>query len=149
MLGNLLEQDAFEYLTSTEVRDELRARVGDAGVPEQGVWSMPESLPADAKRMERVGDCSPYAVDPVVRRARALQQTRDANLAEAAVGPELAKSLGVSDGDRVTLSQNDHSVPATLSVDADVPEGCVRVPAGEAISEGLGAAFGDIEVRRS
>jgi NADH-quinone oxidoreductase subunit G len=149
VLGNLLQQDGFQYLESTEIRDELRARAGDAGMPEQAVWSLPDTLPADRKQIERVGDLPPYAVDPIVRRAKALQQTRDANLAEAAMGPELAKSLGVSAGDTVSLSQNGHSVTATLSVDARVPDGCVRVPAATAIGEGLGAAFGDIEVRRS
>jgi NADH-quinone oxidoreductase subunit G len=148
VLGNLLEQDDFNYLASTDVRDEVRARAGDSAMPEQATWSTPQALAADGKGIERVGDLPPYAVDPLVRRARALQQTRDARPAEAAVSPELAKSLGVSAGDKVSLSQNGHSVTATLSVDGRVPDGCVRVPAATAIGQALGAAFGDIEVSK-
>jgi NADH-quinone oxidoreductase subunit G len=149
VLGNLLELDEFEYLTSTQIRDEVRSRITDSGMPEQGGWTLPESLPPETTQTERVGDVPPYAVDPIVRRAKALQQTRDANMPQAAVGPELAKSSGLSDGDQVTLRQDGHSVSAALAVDARVPEGCVRVPAGTPISEQLGAAFGHIEVRKS
>ncbi len=149
VLGNLLRQDDFDYVASTEIRDELREKTGDADMPEQSVWAPPESLPAETKHADRIGDVPPYAVDPIVRRARALQQTRDSMTAEAALGPELAKSLGVSEGDRVALSQNSHSVSAAVTIDAHVPDGCVRVPSGTPISEGLGAAFGPIEVRKS
>ena len=149
VLGNLLEQDGFDYVASSEIRDELKSRLKSKEMPGQGGWPLPDSLPAQSKEVDRLGDVPPYAVDPIVRRAKALQQTRDAKAPDAVMAPELAKSLGLSAGDLVTLSQNGQSVTAVLALDSGVPDRCVRVPAGTPISEELGAAFGPIRVSRS
>ncbi len=149
VLGNLLEQDGFDYVTSAQIRDEVRTLLQSDAVPSQDVWPAPTSAPSVMKKPERVGDVPPYAVDAILRRAKALQQTRDANPPQASIGPALAKALGLNDGDNVTLSQNGHSVTATLSIDEGLAEGCVRVPAGTPLSEELGPAYGPIEVGKS
>ncbi len=148
VLGNLLEQDGFDYLSSTQIRDEVRSLLQGDAMPPQGVWPAPASAPAEIKGAERVGDVPPYAVDAIVRRAKALQQTRDAKTPPATIGPALANSLGLGEGDEVILSQNGHRATATLGIDATMVEGCVRVPAGTPLSEALGAAYGPIEVSK-
>jgi len=80
VLGNLLGLPGFEYASSEEVREELRALVGDAtAVP----------VPAGSRVVDSnarggaVVDLPMYAIDPVVRRAPALQATRDGRVAAA------------------------------------------------------------------
>jgi NADH-quinone oxidoreductase subunit G len=80
VLGNLLGLPGFEYASSEEVREELRALVGDAtAVPVQAGSRVVDSN----ARGGAVVDLPMYAIDPVVRRAPALQATRDGRVAAA------------------------------------------------------------------
>jgi NADH-quinone oxidoreductase subunit G len=74
VLGNLLGLPGFEQGASEEVRDELRALVADAG---PGPLRLPARAlhPTDAPAATI--DLPMYSVDPVLRRAPALQATRD------------------------------------------------------------------------
>jgi NADH-quinone oxidoreductase subunit G len=74
VLGNLLDLPDFDYQSSEQVRDELRAAV-DRSTPRSysGAFS-----PAPAGKAEILRDIAMYQVDPVLRRASALQLTRTA-----------------------------------------------------------------------
>ena len=72
VLGNLLDLAGFEYQSSEQVRDELRAAVDAAAPCDQAVALVP--LPAVA--IEPLSDVPMYQIDPLLRRAVALQQTR-------------------------------------------------------------------------
>ncbi len=74
VLGNLLNLPGFEYLSSEEVRDELRKELGEfsTAVP-VGAGFAPGRLAA----VDSTRDVGIYRVDPVVRRSRPLQETRD------------------------------------------------------------------------
>ncbi|MDX1513775.1 MAG: NADH-quinone oxidoreductase subunit NuoG [Gammaproteobacteria bacterium] len=149
VLGNLLDLEGFEQVSSTEVLDAVRAVAGDSRMPDQRTWPAPASRPAVTDGVERIGDVPGYAVDPLVRRARSLQRTRDAALADAAVNPALAATLGLNDGDRVSLRQNGFETIAVVGIDPSVPDRCVRVPAGIPVSETLGPSFGPLEIAKA
>jgi NADH-quinone oxidoreductase subunit G len=74
VLGNLLGLHGFEYLSSEEVRDELRSEIGEyaAGAVASGGFAPGRLAALDATR-----DVGIYAVDAVVRRSRPLQETAD------------------------------------------------------------------------
>ncbi|MDE2220975.1 MAG: NADH-quinone oxidoreductase subunit NuoG, partial [Gammaproteobacteria bacterium] len=72
VLGNLLDLAGFDYQSSDMVRDELRAAVERA--PRVGYES--RFAPARPDSVEALRDLSMYRVDPVLRRAPSLQQTR-------------------------------------------------------------------------
>ncbi|HSL70020.1 MAG TPA: molybdopterin-dependent oxidoreductase, partial [Longimicrobiales bacterium] len=78
VLGNLLELAGFDYVTSEEVRDELKGRVGEA---------KPDTAFVARRTLngERPGgaavDVPMYQIDALVRRAPALQRTREAQAA--------------------------------------------------------------------
>jgi len=79
VLGNLLELPGFAYDSSEMVREELCAALGPlagqgADTAYRGQWR-PAGAPPPAGPL---ADLPPYQVDPVVRRAPALQQTRAA-----------------------------------------------------------------------
>ena len=78
VLGNLLDLGGFDYVTSEDVREELKGRVGE---------SRPDAAFV-AKRTLNGGhsqgvaaDVPMYQIDAVVRRAPALQRTREAQQA--------------------------------------------------------------------
>ncbi|MDH4316253.1 MAG: NADH-quinone oxidoreductase subunit NuoG [Gammaproteobacteria bacterium] len=75
VLGNLLDIDGFEYLSSEDVRDELLAALGSYKPDNR--YGNTRELPAPAKS-NGAADVPMYAVDPVVRRATALQLTPEA-----------------------------------------------------------------------
>jgi NADH-quinone oxidoreductase subunit G len=74
VLGNLLGLGGFEYLSSEEVRDELRRELGEyeAGHP-ASAFTAGRLASLDATR-----EVGLYAVDAIVRRSRPLQETREA-----------------------------------------------------------------------
>ena len=90
VLGNLLNLDGFDYLTSEAVRDELKAQLGDI-VPDNaykvtGSVERAIATAADA-------DVPIYAVDAIVRRAVALQLTPAAARARADDAAEQQESV--------------------------------------------------------
>ncbi|HTE40519.1 MAG TPA: hypothetical protein VK629_06810, partial [Steroidobacteraceae bacterium] len=75
VLGNLLNLAGFEYESAEQVRDELRAQVGE--LKADNSYAARTSV-ARGGAKETAVDVAIYAVDPIVRRATALQQTKDA-----------------------------------------------------------------------
>jgi NADH-quinone oxidoreductase subunit G len=75
VLGNLLEAPGFDYVSSEEVRDEIAEIVGKevpaAATPDISGISSPNGADDPAGDI----DTPIYAVDGLVRRARALQRT--------------------------------------------------------------------------
>ena len=84
VLGNLLALPGFDYASSEEVRDALRAQVGANAAPDvQGALAgaVLGARAADAAWM----DIPPYRVDALVRDSPALTKTKDGRLARAVI----------------------------------------------------------------
>jgi len=81
VLGNLVEAPGFEYVTSEDVRDEFVAQLGDVKTSNiyEGTGKIAKPNGADAPGNEI--DVPLYSVDSMVRRARALQLTEEAQRA--------------------------------------------------------------------
>ncbi len=83
VLGNLLEVSGCDYQSSEELRDELRATLGEVK-PDNSYSGERPLAAAGGKAVARAPiDVPMYAVDPVVRRATALQLTPEARRAAA------------------------------------------------------------------
>jgi len=80
VLGNLLAVQGFEYQSSEEARDELR---GEAGGAADNRYTGRFKVNGGAATSGTV-DVPMYQIDAVVRRASALQRTRDGQAAPAA-----------------------------------------------------------------
>jgi NADH-quinone oxidoreductase subunit G len=74
VLGNLLQLPGFEYLSSDQIRDELKAAV--SGVTANNTYSAASGFKGMAVQMPL--DVPMYGSDPLVRRANALQLTAEA-----------------------------------------------------------------------
>jgi NADH-quinone oxidoreductase subunit G len=150
VLGNQFGLDGFEQTGSEQVRDALRTALGEMTFDNhQAAGPVASATPGSG--LERVGDVAIHAIDPLVRRAGALQRTPDSIAAgKVRMNAAQAKALGISGAEQVKVSQGDDaSAVLELQLDATVPDGCVRIQSGTPAAATLGAAFGPISVERA
>jgi NADH-quinone oxidoreductase subunit G len=147
VLGNLLGFAGFDYETSEQVK------AACLGADHAGRLSnrieLPVAVPgAGAGGLQRVADVPAYFADALVRRADALQRTRDAKAPAARLNAATLASLGLAAGDRVRLRQGTGEAELSVVLDASVPDQCVRVAAAHAATAGLGAMFGELKLEK-
>ena len=136
VLGNLFDKPGFDYNTAEEVC----AAVPAPPAPPSGKlagWRLapPEKYKA---ALMRIAERSMYAVDPLVRRAPALQQTRDNPGPAVRMNTAQAKKLKLANSARVTVHADGGEALLDLVIDARVPDGCVAIPSGHAETAVLG-----------
>ncbi|MCX8087531.1 MAG: NADH-quinone oxidoreductase subunit NuoG [Rhodocyclaceae bacterium] len=148
VLGNLLEVAGFDYESSEQVRDEALggpcefvAGLDNRVAPGKLVFGAPVA------GLERIADVPIHFADPLVRRAKSLQATRDAAPPTARMNAATLAKLGLSAGDTVKVGAGETALPVAL--DAGVPEGCVRIAAAHASTLAVGPLFGPLDVRKA
>jgi NADH-quinone oxidoreductase subunit G len=150
VLGNLLDLPGFEFNESAEVREELRALCTKAkpdNTPRGDLQALSPSPSASGS--QRVGTLPIYAVDPLVRRAQALQASPLAAPFGVWLNADDAAGLGLKAGDQVQVRQDGDAVTATLALDPALPAGSVRIPAGVPGSEALGDQIAVVTVSKA
>lgn len=145
VLGNLFNVDGFDYLSSEDVRDELKAKV-DAAKDVDVVWQCPKSLPVSTDSISRIAYTPIYSVDAMVRRAAALQKTQDAVLAAIYINSKTANSTSLTDDDNAIAIQNELRVVLPVVIDDGIPDNCVLIPIGLEATNGLSQITGSIEI---
>ncbi len=143
VLGNLLEQPGFEYVSADQVHDELHALCATLPANQRPAWQAPQS-PSAPTGLMRCADLPPYAVDAITRRAGALQQTHDAQPAPLSINSAQAQKLGLAAGASVVVTQGAAHASLPVSIDDGVPDGCVWIPTGIAAAADLGPAYGTV-----
>jgi NADH-quinone oxidoreductase subunit G len=108
VLGNWFECDGFEYVSSHEIRDELKALTEKASLSNEMEWRCPSTLTIASQGIEGIADRSMYAVDGLVRRASSLQQVARAEQAalreDQSMGSTTEPLVHGADAGEVTLS---------------------------------------------
>jgi NADH-quinone oxidoreductase subunit G len=146
VLGNLVDKEGFEHMSSEEVREELKGYLAkDTEFTNRYEPVGDLQMPAQEPGIRAIGYTPIYAVDGLARRAEALQQTGDAK-ARFIIAGNIADDLGVGDGDLVIVRQGDVSSTLPVEVDALVPPSRVFVPRGVKETLGMEDRFGAIEV---
>jgi NADH-quinone oxidoreductase subunit G len=148
VLGNLLDLPGFDYADSAQVCGELRGLCEGVRPDNRPRGKFQPDGPSAADGLIRVGGVPTHAVDPLVRRAPALQRTPAATPFGVRLSPEEAKRLGLAEGDSVEVGQNGARARTQVTLDAAVPAGCIFVPAGVAGSEQLGVQIGPVTVQK-
>ena len=149
VLGNQFGLDGFEQTGSEQIRDALRAMLGEFALDNRQAAG-PVAEATQGSGLERIGDVAIHAIDPLVRRAGALQRTPDAIAAgKARMNAAQAEAAGVSAAERVKVSQGEASAVLELEIDAGVPDGCVRIQSGTTAAARLGDAFGHVSIERA
>ncbi len=137
VLGNLLKQEGFEYVSSEEIRDELAAATAALKPSNTMAWHCPDKLSAPETGVVRIADVPGYAVDSIVRRAESLQAADDRSIAMAYLSAETAADKGLQAAAAVTVTQGDVSVTVPLTIDARVAKGCLLLAIGLAETAGI------------
>jgi len=148
VLGSLLNLDGFLYNMPEEVLGEA---LGDNYCTKLGNQStatgLSNSNTGSSTGLERLSDVGIYAGDQIVRRAPALQLTRDAKRSnQVGLGQGLFSDLGLKEGDAVRVTQGAQSVDLPVTLEANLAQGAVRISAGTMASAQLGSMFGPVTV---
>lgn len=149
VLGNIFGIEGFDYITSEDVRDEAKQQANQLDVSNRGVtnsaqWRCPANLAQSSDEINRIGLLPIYAVDSVVRRAEALQQTNDAIPACVIINAELAKQNNIQDEDDVVVTQNNTKLTLRVYIEDSTPNNCAVIPQGVAGVEKFDAAYSEI-----
>jgi NADH-quinone oxidoreductase subunit G len=146
VLGNGLSLDGFDWFSSDQVLDEVNGAIGAVRGDNKVAWSCPESVAA-AGGLCTVSEVPIYAVDALVRRSPALQDTPDGEAGRRArIHPATAEGLGITGDGRVTVTlAAGGSAELDLVLDARVADACIMLPAGLDETTGLSvcAALGE------
>ena len=115
VLADILELNGFEYTDSTQVADDALS-MSSANNNDLVKNNIKETV--DSKVAVH-WQYSPYAIDGITRKAKALQETPIGKMNDAFISLATAKELKLSEGDLY------HGVP--VSINETVAEGCVFV----------------------
>ena len=146
VLGSMLDLPGFAYEDIEAVRRELVPAADIAARLSNATDVAIERPRSSVSGLERVTDVPIYFADPLVRRARSLQQTKDARPPAARASAATLSRLGLADGAAARLRQGNGEAVLKVSLDDGVPDGCVRVAAAHMSTRMLGPMFGPIAV---
>ena len=150
VLANLLELEKFDYETPEQIRQEifpngieinqyLSNKLKSGGVA---------NIVIEDQSIRRIGEIPIYQADPIVRRARSLQATHDAEPPKAWMAPQMLAKLGIATGDQVRVKQEGGIVQLEAAHDEKLPANCVRIAGAHSKTAALGALFGEIMLEK-
>ncbi|MEN9425509.1 MAG: hypothetical protein RL122_2892 [Pseudomonadota bacterium] len=150
VLGNSVGVPEFDWVATEEIVAELHLELDGVETCSNAYSAEGKDVlhkPFSADGFQRIGDVEMYRVDPLVRRAKALQ----AMMPTAAVhlNPQDATSMGIAAGDAVKVSQGAAAVTLPAQLDEGIPVGCAGVQSGLEVSNVLGAAFGSLQIAKA
>jgi len=147
VLANQFDLDGFDQVSSQDVVQELKTLCSDIQLDNNAVADSVADY-SDSSTAQRVGDTPIYAGDMLVRRAAALQQTEDAQVAFVKINSKMAASLNMQSEEKVCVKQNDKTTVMALSIDEDIADNNISLPAGLAETAGLGGAYSTITLEK-
>ncbi len=148
VLGNELDLDGFGYNDVTDIREELKTLCRDIELNNDYTLDnieLPEAA-STGQSLMRIGDLPAYKSDMLVRRARSLQKTQDAQQNHVTLNSADMQKLGVDEGAVVTLEQQDATVMVSVKHDDGVPAGCAWLPIGSIELAGFGSLFEPVKL---
>lgn len=150
VMGNMFDLQGFDYMSSEEVRDELFERLDEASLEASSEYQITTEMPqTQAGVVCRIGELAPYAVDAVVRRAKALQNTEDGRVNGVMINDHMASHLGLSEGDQVYAEQQGHGGRTTVRIDNRVPDQCAWIASGLNSSANLGGRYDPLTLKKA
>lgn len=149
VLGNLLKLEGFDYMSSEEVRNDVKAQCKDIRLDNSLAAHAPFAKIQPAEGLQRIAEVPLYAVDSLVRRSQPLQNTLDAQQSIISINSNLAKKMKLQAGDTAHFTQQDNKITASIKIDDAIADDCVALPAGLNFSKNLAASFTSIELEKA
>lgn len=151
VLGNSLNVNGFDYVSSSDVLNELKTECQKADEASNsfaitGSYSIEE---VTGHGLQRIGDVAEFCSDSLVRRATSLQKTTPQKNALHLNSSEIER-LGMLEilhnFGQVTVKQDGNETKTYIQVDDTIPDGCALLYSGTDTSSLLGSAFNSIEI---
>ena len=149
VLGNIFDIEGFEYLSSSDVNQELQAMISNVKPASQTVSALSGDV-AVAEGLQRISECAIYSGDAQIRRSASLQLTRD-GLESSAVqlNSATAEKSGVLDCTHLRLKQGDVEIDMPMVINDRVADGALLVYSGLPQTSGLAADFSPITIKKA
>ena len=148
VLGNLLSLSGFDYDSVEAVRSDALPVDFSASLDNMaGAVAVEANAVSDG--LERLGEMPAYQLDPITRRAHALQATGEAADPVAWIGSELLTGLGLAEGAMVRIRQGSAEVVLPVGRDDRLAVGVVRVAACHPLTASLGPRLGPVSVEKA
>lgn len=140
VFAHFMKVNEFEYPSLDAVRSELKAAMESAKPATESLTHL-DCLPASlAISLMRVAPWPMVRSDALVRRAESLQNTLRKEQSVARLNPKTAESHGVSEGDRIRITQDGDQAEMDCIIDPTVSDECVIIPSGLTALAGFGSA---------
>lgn len=149
VLGNVSAVKDFDYVASTDIRDELADTLKIPAASQTESYLPPEltGKDNDTDTLTLISDVAMYRTDSLLRRSVALQQTPENKQALVArVHPQTLSAMDLTDAEQVLITQGECSVAVDVQPDDTITEGCLYLPVATEVSRKLGIAFGKVSV---
>ncbi len=128
VMGNLLDSEGFDYVSSLEVRDELKTMIGDVTANNEMSWTCPANLNGEAQGIESIADHPMYASDCLLRRAESLQIVGETYHSAIRINQTEASKAGLKNGEPATARKDDFEITLPVVIDDRVPDEGVLLP---------------------
>jgi len=144
VLGNMLGLEGFDYVNVKDVTSEVDIPKVDALYRSTPLLAKLKITPAQENRQmpgeafERIFGVPIYSIDPVVRRATALQATRDNLLSAAYIHPSRLSELELDGDSLVMVRSAEGLVRLPVRADERVLKTCVYIPTARLETAPLG-----------
>ena len=148
VLGNVMEVEGFDYMSSVDVLQEFNETVtikpdNARHIDSHEVFTQVEQ----PLGLQRVSSVHAYSIDSLTRRANALQKTYSQERNSVWLNPVDIAEADLQEHPSVTVRQGDGVVVMSLLADQHVPQGCAYLLSATNKSIQLGAAYGVIEIQ--
>jgi NADH-quinone oxidoreductase subunit G len=144
VLGNVLGVAGFDFDTIDQVRTACEAGGDIASRLSNSVRTVAAPSPSSISGIQRIADVPGYFADALARRSPPLQKTRQARTPTARMNARTMQALGVSAGQPILAN----GARISASLDAGVPDGCVRIAAAHSSTSEVGPMFGAVKLEK-
>jgi len=147
VLANLADLEGFEYVSSQDVSDEVKAMIQGKTATDTETYCPDKLSVTMDSRLQMISEVPMYQIDSVVRRSHALAETVENQGAfVAAINSAEASQLGLSQAQRVVVTSDNQSIELAFSVDDAIADDCIHMPTGIVEMSDFAPAFSSVSV---
>ncbi len=148
VFGNMFEAEGFDYMSVEDIFNELDGLVKDVDIVNKSIDV--DVVTVKENGISIVGGTGLLSADAIVRRAPALQDSKDdTSDIQIALSPKTASSLGLENYDLALVKQGDVEVDVIVYIDDALADQCASIPMGTSTSAALGAQSDAIVIEKS
>lgn len=130
VLANLFSVSGFDYVSTDEIREELNLLLAASKFSGPG-WYQPRNLRVKSKAaIDHIGEWPVYAVDSIVRRSQALQESATSESIQCNMNQQLADKLQLMDQQQLIITQGKRAVKLPLKVNSRIADDSVVLAYG-------------------